>query len=90
MVARSKVLLRCATILAGVGMTAAGGAFAAPVSETTTRAEPGHPVAFNVVLPLRNRDKLEGFVAALHDPASPSCHHWLAPLSGTPQTPSNP
>ena len=68
--------LLCATLLAGGALTA-GNAVAAPAA--ATRAEPGHPVAFDVVLPLRNRDTLESFVAALHDPASPSYHHWLTP-----------
>ncbi len=76
MLGKLKLSLLCATLLTGAGQVAWGVARAA---ETTVRAEPGHPVAFDVMLPLRNRDKLEGFVAALHDPASPSYHHWLTP-----------
>ncbi len=72
-----KAWLCCATLLASAGLFAAAGAQAA--STNVTRAEAGHPVAFDVLLPLRNRDKLEAFVADLHDPASPNFHRWLTP-----------
>ena len=69
---RLKRALCCATLLAG-----ATAAQAAPV--TAMRAQATRPVAFDVMMPLRNADKLEAFVAALHDPASPSFHKWLTP-----------
>ena len=78
MAVTSKILLCCATILAAGGLTGVA-ASAAPAVQAVVRAEPGRPVAFDVVLPLRNRDTLEAFVAALHDPASPSYHKWLTP-----------
>ncbi len=76
MLGKLKSSLLCATLLTAAGLAAPQ---CAGASEAVARAEPGRPVAFDVVLPLRNRDKLEGFVAALHDPASPSYHHWLTP-----------
>ena len=75
---RIKSALLCASVLAGAAAMSPGLARAsAPVS--LVHAEATRPVAFDVVLPLRNADKLEAFVAALHDPASPSFHKWLTP-----------
>jgi subtilase family serine protease len=71
-----KTLLCCATLLAGSGL-AANTARAADVS--VVPADPGRPVAFDVFMPLRNRDKLEAFVADLHNPSSPNFHKWLTP-----------
>ncbi len=70
-----KSALCCATLLAGAAT--ASQAAAAPVS--AVRAEATRQVAFDVMMPLRNADSLEAFVAALHDPASPSFHKWLTP-----------
>ena len=70
-----KSALCCATLLAGAAC-APRAAIAAPVP---LRAEAARPVAFDVMMPLRNADTLEAFVAALHDPASPSYHKWLTP-----------
>ncbi len=72
---RLKTALCSATLLAGLGYISAASA-SAPAA---IRAEATRPVAFDVMMPLRNADKLEAFVAALHDPASPSFHHWLTP-----------
>ncbi len=71
-----KTLLCCATVLAGTGF-ATQAARAADVS--VSRADASRPVAFDVMLPLRNRDKLEAFVADLHNSASPNFHKWLTP-----------
>ena len=64
-----------ATLLAGLAATPH--AFAA--SSPAVRVEATRPVAFDVMMPLRNADKLEAFVAAQHDPASATFHHWLTP-----------
>ncbi len=69
-----KTALCCATLLAGAAITARPSAAA-----TVARAEAGRPVAFDVMMPLRNAATLEAFVAALHDPASPTYHKWLTP-----------
>lgn len=74
-----RTLLYCATLLAGAASFGAAPARAATPPETLTHLEVGHPVAFDVLLPLRNRDKLEAFVADLHDPASPNFHKWVTP-----------
>jgi len=50
-------------------------------AEPTRRAEPGRGVAFDIMLPLRNRPALEGFVMDLHNPTSPNYRHWLTPTS---------
>ncbi len=76
MFGRLKTVLLGATLLAGIAAYGAARA-AAPVS--LLHAQAGRPVAFDVVLPLRGADKLEAFVTALHDPASPSFHEWLTP-----------
>ena len=73
-----KTLLCCATLLAGTGL-ASSGAFADAAGEAVTRVEAGRPVAFDVMMPLSNRDRLEAFVADLHNPASPNFHHWVTP-----------
>ncbi len=78
MAIRLKDMLCCATLLAGTGF-AGTHAWAAPAGETVTRVEAGRPVAFDVIMPLTNRDRLEAFVADLHNPASPNFHHWLTP-----------
>ncbi len=76
MLGKMKTLLCCATLLAGTGL-ATNAARAADVS--VTRADSARPVAFDVLMPLRNRDKLEAFVADLHNPASPNFHKWVNP-----------
>jgi len=42
-------------------------------------ADAAQPVAFDVLLPLRDTDKLEALLKDLHDPNSASYHHWLTP-----------
>ena len=71
-----KTLLCCATLLAGAGL---GAQVARAADVSVVRADSARPVAFDVMMPLRNRDKLEGFVADLHNPASPNFHKWLNP-----------
>jgi len=73
-----KTLLCCATVLAGTGL-AGHGARAADV--TVGRADASRPVAFDVMMPLRNRDKLESFVEDMHRASSPNFHKWLTPAS---------
>ncbi len=51
----------------------------AQAEPTATPADANRPVAFDVVLPLRNRNALEGYVADLQNPASPNYHRWLSP-----------
>ncbi len=70
-----KAALSCATLLAGAA--AASPALAAVPAAVPVEAT--RPVAFDVMMPLRNADKLEAFVAGLHDPASPTYHQWLTP-----------
>lgn len=70
-----KTALCCATLLAGVAIAPRPSAAAPAV----VRAEATRRVAFDVMMPLRNADTLEAFVAALHDPASPTFHKWLTP-----------
>ena len=70
-----KATLSCATLLAG----AAALPHSALAAQSPARADAARPVAFDVMMPLRHADKLEAFVATLHDPASPSFHKWLTP-----------
>lgn len=42
-------------------------------------AEPSRAVHFDVLLPLRNKDKLEALVRAQADPSSAQYHKWLKP-----------
>jgi subtilase family serine protease len=60
-------------------MALAAYAPAASADEILGRAETARPVAFDVMMPLRNRESLDGFVASLTDPSSPRFHHWLTP-----------
>ncbi len=70
-----RAALCCGTLLA----CAASLSNAQAAAPATVRAEATRPVAFDVMMPLRNADKLEAFVAAQHDPASPTFHQWLTP-----------
>ena len=70
-----KAALCCATLLAGT----ASASIAQAAAPATVRAEATRPVAFDIMMPLRNADKLEAYVAAQHDPASPTFHQWLTP-----------
>ena len=71
-----KKLLLCASVLGGLAV-ASSPASAAPSGPATLDA--GHSVHFTVMLPLRNRDKLEALLAEQQDPASPNFHKWLTP-----------
>src|SRR5262249_6624446 len=45
----------------------------------TGQAAATQHVNFDVLLPLRNKDKLEALLKAQQDPASPQYHKWLTP-----------
>ncbi len=65
-------------------LVAAGVAAAAPHAhaakvQLTSAVAPGQPVAFDVIVPLRDSAGLEALLKAQHDPASGSFHHWITP-----------
>ena len=66
---------------AGFGCTVlASAALEAPLGLTVVgKPDAASAVSFEVALPLRNVDELHTLLKALHDPASPQYHHWLAP-----------
>ena len=63
----------CLSAVGSVEATAATGlTFVGPAQATSV-------VHFDVMLPLRNKEKLETLLAAQQDPASPQYHRWLTP-----------
>ena len=75
MISKLKMALLGVTALCASGVAAQ----AAPGLTVLGKADAASPVSFEVMLPLRNKDKLESLLAAQHDPASPSFHKWLSP-----------
>jgi subtilase family serine protease len=73
-----KTGLLCATLLGSLAFATVP-AHAADTHGIIGRAEATHPVHFDVVLPLRDKDGLEKLVAAQHDPQSPLFHKWITP-----------
>jgi subtilase family serine protease len=66
---------------AGFGCTVLAGSAMAATQGLTIVGKPdaASKVSFEVALPLRNTDKLDALLKALHDPASPQYHQWLTP-----------
>lgn len=44
----------------------------------TGAVDPGKPLQLQVVLPMRNKEKLRDLLTALYNPASPLYRHWLS------------
>jgi len=80
MINRLMVALCCATALATVSVPASPAR--AELSSSLTflgKADDAREVHFDVILPLRNTDKLEALLADLQDRSSPQYHKWLTP-----------
>ena len=69
-------MLCCTTLLGGITFSEVRAATPAAAGITL---DASRQVSFTVVLPLRNRDKLEALLADQQDSASPSYHKWLTP-----------
>jgi subtilase family serine protease len=54
-------------------------AFAAEKATLQGRTASTQTVAFDIFLPLQNRDQVEPLLADLHNSASPNYQHWLTP-----------
>ena len=75
MVNTLKAALLGVTMLSGAALAA----HAQTAPAVVTRADAARPVSFEVVLPLRNTDRLEALLKDQQNSASPSYHKWLSP-----------
>jgi subtilase family serine protease len=71
--------LYSAVMLLGIAAPAIDGPAQAATLKIVGQAEAARRVSFDVMLPLRNKDRLEALLTALQDPASPQYHKWLTP-----------